>query len=228
MIIRFIKKSLFKIGIQKKLSLRRLRRIDHLLGERLLKTGDGKKTLLDIGCQRGKDLITFLEDRKDLRIIGLDLKDYGLRQDNFSTVIGDAAHLPFKSKAIDIGISIGVFEHITPIVKLARAAREINRVSNIYAVVVPSISTIIEPHTHHFFWQLKDRSKKKKYTGPGPLIHMSDEAWKALIGFKHTQTKRYWHIPLLVNNLVIYKKEPGPTETQHNSDSSEEHFLSGI
>jgi 2-polyprenyl-3-methyl-5-hydroxy-6-metoxy-1,4-benzoquinol methylase len=204
--IGLIKKTLFKIGVQHKLSLRRLRWIDRRLGGQLLKTVGQNKTLLDIGCQRGKDLVTFLKDRQDLHIIGLDLKDYGLRQDNFSMVIGDASHLPFKSAAFDISTSIGVFEHITPIVKLARAIREIERVSTMFAVVVPSISTIIEPHTHHFFWQLKDRRKKRKYSGPGPLIHMSDEAWKAFIGFKHTQTKRYWHIPLLVNNLVIYKK----------------------
>lgn len=211
--IRFIKKYLFKIGIQKELSLRRLRWIDRLLGGLLLQPGDRKKTILDIGCQRGKDLITFLKDRPDLHLVGIDLKDYGLRQDNFSMVIGDADHLPFIDSAFDISTSIGVFEHITPIEKLAQAVREIDRVSKLFVVVVPSISTIIEPHIHHFFWQLQDRSKKAKYTGPGPLIHMSDDAWSAFIGFEHTNCLRYWHIPLLVNDLVMYKQEQYPIES---------------
>lgn len=204
--IHFIKKTLFKTGIQQKLSLRRLHWIDRLLGGQLLKPSGVKKTFLDIGCQRGKDLITFLKDRDDLHIIGIDLKDYGLRQDNFNLVIADADHLPFRYAAFDISTSIGVFEHITPIEKLAQAIREIDRVSKMFVVIVPSISTIIEPHIHHFFWQLQDRSKKAKYNGPGPLIHLSDDAWSAFIGFCHTESHRYWHIPPFVNNLVIYKQ----------------------
>lgn len=205
MFIRDIKKWLFKIGIQRRLSQRRLRKINRLFQGRLLTPGQKKKTLLDIGCQRGKDLVSFLTNRDDLHIIGLDLKDYGLRQDNFSMVIGNATHLPFKQDAFDFSTSIGVFEHILPMEALAHAVTEINRVSRSFMVVVPGISTIIEPHINRFFWQLKDRNKKPAYPGPGPLIHMSDEAWLAFKGFENCHSERYCHVPPFVSNLLIYK-----------------------
>ncbi len=205
MIIRSIKKSLFKLRIQNRLSKKRLRKIDFLYKKRLLSPQEKRQLVLDIGCQRGKDLITFLKDREDLHIIGLDLKDYGLRQNNFNLVIGDASYLPFAEDVFDISTSIGVFEHIVPIEELAKAVYEINRVSKSFLAVMPSINTIIEPHITQFFWQLKDKNKKKAYPGPGPLIHMSDEAWSAFSGFREAETLRYWHVPPFVCNLFIYK-----------------------
>jgi len=203
MIIRTIKKSLYKFGVANRLAKKRLRKIDRLMKQQLL-TPQGKKQLvLDIGCQRGKDLINFLADREDLHIIGLDLIDYGFRQDNFNLVIGDASYLPFAKDVFDISTSIGVFEHIIPIEELVKAVSEIRRVSKSFLAVMPSINTIIEPHISQFFWQLRDKNKKKAYQGT--LIHLSDEAWTAFNGFNDAKATRYWHVPPLVCNLIIYK-----------------------
>lgn len=205
MFIRNFKKWLYKIGIPKRLSHRRLQKIDSLFGGRLLTSGRKKKTILEIGCQMGKDLVSFLRDREDLHIIGLDMKDWGLRQDNFNMVIGNATHLPFKQDAFDISASIGVYQLISPLESLGHAVTEINRVSRSFIVVVPSISTIIEPTKNGFFWQLRDKNKKTANPGWRPLIHMSDEAWLAFKGFENCHSERYCHVPPFVSNLLIYK-----------------------
>lgn len=148
-------------------------------------------------------MVTFLKDLEDLLIISIDLQDYGLRQSNFHMVIGDANCLPFKNGVFDISVSIGVFEHIVPIEKLAQAVREIRRVSLSFVAVMPSISTIIEPHIGRFLWQLLDQNKKAKYNGT--LLHMSDEAWMSFEGFKDANSSWYSHLPLFINNIIIYK-----------------------
>lgn len=125
-------------------------------------------------------------------------------------VVGDAAHIPFPDSFFEMAVSIGVLEHIMPIEKLARVAQEINRVSKSYVVVVPSVSSIIEPHFASLFWHLRDRKKKPRY--PGTLIYMNDEAWLAFGGFKNAKSCRLWHIPPIIANLAIYKTQATPDE----------------
>jgi SAM-dependent methyltransferase len=206
-ILRSAKKLLYWMGVPRRLSRRRLRIIDGLLDGRLLGHPPGRRRLLDVGCATGKDFVGFMKEREDLEIVGIDLKDYGLRQPNFRMVVADAVDIPFPDRYFDIAVSVGVLEHIRPIEKLARVVQEIDRVSKSYAVIVPSISTFIEPHIARFFWQLRNRNKKPPYGGT--LIYMSDEAWLALGGFAHAKTCRYSHIPLLINNLVVYKSASG-------------------
>jgi ubiquinone/menaquinone biosynthesis C-methylase UbiE len=164
-----------------------------------------RRKILDLGCSTGKDLVTFLRDREDIEIVGLDLRDYGLRQSNFHMVLGDAVEIPFPNSYFDVTVSIGVLEHIKPIEKLANVINEINRVSKSYAVVVPSVSSVIEPHFARVFWQLRDRSRKPVY--PGTLIYMSDEAWLSFKGFKDAESRRFWHVPPFVSNLLIHRGE---------------------
>ena len=198
-----IKRLLFSIGIQRYLSRRRLNLIDRLLDGQLLEPNQQPKKILDIGCNIGKDLVTFLKDREDLEIVGLDLRDFGLREENFKMIIGNGSRLPFPDSYFDITTSIGVLEHIKPIESLARVIQEIDRVSKSYVVIIPSISTIMEPHINRIFWQLKDRNKKPVY--PGTLIYLSDESWFSFKGFEGAKGYRFWHLPPIINNLIIYK-----------------------
>ena len=159
--------------------------------------------MLEVGCATGKDCIQFLNGREDIEIVGVDIQDYGLKQDNFSLKLADAESIPYPDNYFDITVSIGVLEHIVPIEKLSRVIKEIERVSKSFVVIVPSINTVIEPHIARFFWQLQNREKKPKYAGT--LIYMSDEAWLAFEGFSGAKSCRYNHIPLFINNLVIYQ-----------------------
>jgi ubiquinone/menaquinone biosynthesis C-methylase UbiE len=199
-----IKRLLFSIGIQRRLSKRRLHLIDRLLDGQLLEPNRQPKRILEIGCHIGKDLVTFLKDREDLEIVGLDLQDFGLREDNFKMIIGNGNRLPFPDSYFDITTSIGVLEHIEPIESLSQVIAEIDRVSKSYVIVIPSIITIMEPHINRFYWQLKDRNKKPEY--PAPLLYMSDESWFAFKGFEGAKGHRFWHLPPIINNLIIYKK----------------------
>jgi SAM-dependent methyltransferase len=203
MIVRSMKRLLYGLGVQRYLSRRRLSLIDRLLMGHLLDPAPRGKKILDVGCATGKDFVTFFGGRKDVEIVGLDLKDYGLRQHNFRMIVGDAADIPFPDRYFDITVSIGVLEHIHPMEKLARVNQEIDRVSKSYVVIVPSVSTIIEPHIGRFFWHLQDRNTKPTY--PGTLVYMSDDAWLAFAGFEGSKSCRYWHIPPVVANLFIYK-----------------------
>lgn len=193
------------MGVPRILSARRLNVIDKLFDGQLIEKNRKRKRYLDIGCRIGKDFVTFFEHRNDVEIFGLDLKDYGLRQNNFNMIVGDAAHIPFPDSYFDIAVSIGTLEHIVPIEKLARVAQEINRVSKSYVVVVPSVSSIIEPHSASLLWHLRDWNKKPHFHNN--IIYMSDEAWLAFGGFKNANSCRLWHIPPLIANLAIYKTQ---------------------
>lgn len=208
MIARSIKSSLYRLGVSRWLSQRRLQRIDQLMDGLLLNGQGAGMRILDVGCSQGKDMVSFLVGREDLEIVGLDLRDQGLRQTNFHMVLGDAAALPFSDDYFDVAISVGVLEHILPIEKLARVAREIRRVARGYVVVVPSLGSMVEPHTARFLWHLRDRRTKPAYSGT--LSYMSDEAWLGLGGFQNAQTFRYSHLPPLINNLVIFEKKQRP------------------
>ncbi len=134
---------------------------------------------------------------------GLDIFDVGFRQEKFTFIQGDAENIDFPDKFFDVVISIGVLEHIVPIEKLAKVISEIERVSKAYCIVVPSISTIVEPHVWQVFWQLKSM-RSPKLSG---LNYFSDEAWLSFKGFIDggAKVRRAYYLPPLISNLFIYK-----------------------
>lgn len=207
--LQFIKKVAYQSGYQNAISLKRFRMIDDLMNGFISRDHAQPVQILDIGCYIGKDFVKFLKGRADIHLYGLDIADAGLRQENFDLIIGDASQIPFPDRFFDLSLSIGVLEHIVPIEKLSRAISEINRVSKTHISIMPSNGTLIEPHMARFFWHLQDGNR---HALPGSrqfdhLIYMSDESWKSFAGFKDAKTKRYWHIPLLINNLVVYKTD---------------------
>ena len=191
-----------KTSLARRFKQRRLKFVDKLTGGKIsVINEDGKKKILDVGCANGKDFMQFLTDRKDLELLGIDIEDLGFRADNFKMIVQDAEHLDFPDNYFDITVSMGVLEHIQPIEKLSKVIKEIDRVSKSYFVMVPAISTLLEPHTGEFFWQLKDRNKKNHHPS---LNYYSDDAWMQFEGFLGARTTRFSYLPLLKKDLWIY------------------------
>ncbi len=179
--------------------------------------------ILDVGCgSHGRNFEVFLEDRKDVFVVGIDLiRRTNIKMQNFEFIRADASKMPFRSKSFDHVVSIGVFEHITPLSKLAQASVEVKRVvKKSFAVVVPSIRTLIEPHFQAPLMQLLSYNVKRalirhvtignyRKNSSGKfekLNYLSDDAWLNVDGFTDSSVKRFFYIPLLVENLLIYKK----------------------
>jgi len=201
MLIARIKRFLIGLEINKRLSKQRLSYVNDLVGCDLT-DADKYRSILEIGCANGKDFVQFCSKNRDVQITGVDIRDYGLRQDNFVMTVADAESLDFVDDNFDLTVSFGVLEHIQPIEKLCRVISEIERVSKSYVVIVPAVSSIVEPHAASLLWQLRDHNKKKHYPY---LNYFSDEAWLQFEGFKGAQTKRFFHFFPFVSNLVIYK-----------------------
>jgi ubiquinone/menaquinone biosynthesis C-methylase UbiE len=168
-------------------------------------------TILDIGCGHG---ISFEIFNRTNQIIGMDLYD-SYHASNYSYVKGDAENLPFEDKEFDVAVSIGCFEHIWPMEKLGKCIMEIDRVAKRGCALVPSISSLLEPHFQKFFWQLRPFEKRIKLSDKTlgvekagaheKLNYLSDDAWLNFTGFENWSTKSYWHIFPLLKNLLIYK-----------------------
>lgn len=189
-------------GVAESLKTRRMNRLDRLVDGGLTMPGS---RVVEVGCSSGEDYIRFASS-KGVHVTGVDVRDVVLSYPNVEFVKADASDLPFSDKEFDIAVSIGVFEHIQPIETLAAAVREISRVARSYVVVVPSISTRLEPHVGQFYYPIRANGKKKvPWWG---LNYFSDEAWLQFSGFAGAQIDRFDYIPGLVTNTVIWKFEP--------------------
>lgn len=169
-------------------------------------------TILDVGCGQG---ISFEVFNATNPIVGVDLGPTQHMASNFRHYQGDAGHLPFANGEFDVAVSIGCFEHIRPMAHLDDCIREIDRVAHKGLVVVPCITTPLEPHFHSFFWQLRSYNRRillgNRNLGFEPageherITYLSDDAWLNFDGFSKWRTMRYWHIPPVVENLFILK-----------------------
>jgi SAM-dependent methyltransferase len=171
---------------------RRFDRIDRALGG-FLASGAGK--VIDLGCGSGADFIRFV-DNPQLEVFGLDV----VRREHivpFTFIEGDLCRIDVPDKHFDAVVSIGVLEHIAPIEKLCEATREIRRVAKRFCVVVPSISTIVEPHAMRLFYPLRRGGYK------GTLNYMSDETWLRFEGFHGARTERFRYLPLIKNLMIV-------------------------
>ncbi len=158
--------------------------------------------VLEVGCASGKDFLSFATDCEQLELYGLDIKEYPIKQKNVKFIVGDAEKMDFPDNYFDITISIGVLEHIQPIEKLARMIQEINRVSKSFYMIMPSVTTPFEPHTHQFFWALRRNRKFHPW-----LLFFDDLTWLKFTGFEQAAAKQVRYIPGLITNLCIYKNE---------------------
>lgn len=183
------------------LKRRRLLSIEKVIGIELFK-GQRNLRILDVGVANGKDCIQLLSKQEHLELFGIDLVDSGLRQSNFTMLVADAEKINYPDNYFDLTVSIGVLEHIRPIEKLSRVIKEIDRVSKSFCVVVPSIATLFEPHVMRFRWQLQDYNRQ---VHNNYLSYLNDWAWLQFEGFSNAHTKRFSYVPVLIDNLFIYK-----------------------
>lgn len=175
--------------------------------------------ILDVGCGMGISLEAF---NKENEIVGLDIyPKQKIFQDNFSYVKGDGGNMKvFKNKEFDLVICIGVLEHIFSFEKLKKMAEEIQRVGKSYAIVVPHMYTLIEPHYQLPFWQFYPDNFKsfliKRFSigcfkkDPGgkfeKLHYFKKEKWLSL--FPGSSIVSYNHIYFgLIRDYIIFKNK---------------------
>lgn len=187
----------------------RYERVCHLVG---LKP---HHRVLDVGCGNGDSFEAFNQENE---IVGLDLyPEQRIFQDNFRYVQGDAVDMSrFADGEFDVVVAIGLLEHIFPFDKLESVAREIQRVGKSYALVIPHMWTIIEPHHKLPFWQLYPdllksflvsrfsisgypRSREGQFR---KLNYFSRAKWLELL--PNSSIVSHNHISWLVRNFIVY------------------------
>lgn len=188
--------------------------------EKIIKLLDLKphEKVLNLGSGKG---YTFEDFNKENPIIGMDIFPENknvIKQKNFKYLQRKKDILPFKDNEFDVVVSIGVLEHIQPEESFEKTCEEIQRVGKKFLVIVPSLSTIIEPHYGFPFFQLLTLKTKKflqkkmrlKYLEKGQgdnsyeeIRYLKKKDWKKL--FPDSNIKTYMHIGPLVTNLIIWK-----------------------
>lgn len=162
--------------------------------------------VLEVGCANGKDFIQFLEN-ESFEIWGVDIDSESDAGDNVNFVLADAANLPFEDKSFDLVVSVGLLEHIEPMEKLCEVIAEFNRVGKHLISVVPSIATLLEPHSGQMFFPLRLHKEmcSKQTNVPLHLNFFTEHTWTKFNGFCGCKIKRFFYLPPLVRNTVIYK-----------------------
>lgn len=177
--------------------------------------------ILNLGSGKG---YTFENFNKVNPITGMDIfseKENIVKQKNFKYIQRKNNVLPFKDKEFDVVVSIGVLEHIQPEEAFLKTCEEIQRVGKKYLVIVPSLSTIIEPHYgfpfFHLFpikmqeflqkkFNLKYIEENQKQSDYEKIRYLKRSHWEKL--FPNSSIKNYMHISFLVKNLIIYTPTP--------------------
>ncbi len=194
-----------KAGVSERLKQRRFRVIETLLGNPFDSPAEPIR-VLDAGCATGKDFSRFVPVSDNIELHGVDVDDVGegLRQftgnPNIRFQVADICELPFEDDFFDYAVSIGVLEHIQPIESLCRAVSELRRVSKRFCHLMPSISTVVEPHMMSLRWQLRDHNRKRRCTA---LNYFSDEAWLQFSGFHGCKILTKTYMPG-IRNVYIY------------------------
>ncbi len=174
----------------------------NMLANNDLEIFGSKISLLDVGCNCGKDFLRFLFNNERFNLYGIDVYESKIEAKNLKFILMDAEKIDFPDNFFDITISIGTLEHIQPIEKLSKVISEINRVSKSYYIAVPCIATLIEPHTLSPLWQLRDHNKKSECH---ELNYFSDDVWLKFQGFKDARTLRHNYLSVLKQDLWIFK-----------------------
>jgi cyclopropane fatty-acyl-phospholipid synthase-like methyltransferase len=174
--------------------------------------------ILNIGSGKGYTFEAFNETNP---ITGMDIfpkEENVISQKNFKYIQRKNDPLPFKDKEFDVVVSIGVLEHIQPEESFLKTCEEIQRVGKKFLVIVPSITTILEPHYGFPFFHLLPLKGQKflqknfnlKYIEENQqesdyeyIRYLRKKEWKKL--FPSSKIKTYMHIGPLVTNLFIWK-----------------------
>ena len=165
--------------------------------------------ILEVGCSGSKDFVQFL-DGTAAEVWGVDLDDTSAKnitQENFHFLAADGEHLPFEDKSFDLVVSVGLLEHIEPMEKLCRMIAEFDRVGVHQLTVIPSASTLLEPHCGRLRFPLR-LEKSMLGNQPGQPLHLnffSDHTWTKFQGFRDCQVKKIYYLAPLIRNTVIYR-----------------------
>lgn len=163
--------------------------------------------VLEVGCANGKDFIQFLQNDQRFEIWGVDIQDYTPVEEKFQFILADAAALPFPDQSFDLVVSIGLLEHIEPIEKLCQVIQEFARVGRHQVSIVPSISTLLEPHCCRFLFPLRLHRRMCSWQKDVPL-HLNfftEHTWTKFKGFYGCKIKRFFYLPPIIKNTAIYK-----------------------
>lgn len=158
--------------------------------------------ILEVGCANGKDFIQFA-NKKKYKIYAVDINEYEF--ENVKFINADAENLPFPDKSFDLVVSVGLLEHIEPVEKLCRIIREFDRVGKHQVSIVPSISTVIEPHCGSFRFPMKLHKNMCANDNNLRLNYFTEHTWTKFEGFLGCKVKRFYYIPPFIKNTVIYK-----------------------
>jgi 2-polyprenyl-3-methyl-5-hydroxy-6-metoxy-1,4-benzoquinol methylase len=118
-----------------------------------------RKKNLDVGCAGGRDFLSLVRDNGRFDLYGIDNRDLAKVADGWKFHQQDASDMDFQDGEFDVVVSIGVLEHIKPIIALDAVTREIARVGKKYIVIVPCNGTWLEAHRVQFNWQKKSPAK---------------------------------------------------------------------
>lgn len=182
------------------------RRFEKIISHIPKKDGEGKIKILEVGCANGKDFLQFLDPEK-YEIWGVDINTSDELPEFVNFTEADAANLPFEDKSFDAVISIGLLEHIEPMEKLCRMISEFDRVGKHQVSVVPSVSTLLEPHSGKlFFSRGLHRNMFSEQEGmPLHLNFFTEHTWTKFSGFNGCDVKKFYYLPPIIKNTIIYK-----------------------
>jgi pseudaminic acid biosynthesis-associated methylase len=150
------------------------------------------RSVLEVGCNRGHNLVTLSELMPEAEIVGLEPNRYALRTARaagagFSALQGHALDIPFKDGMFDLAFTAGVLIHI-PLPDLGAAMREICRVSRCYVLAVEYYAEgeTLVPYRGHddLLWK---RDFLRHYQAACPeLAFIRSGQWGADAGFDRT------------------------------------------
>lgn len=174
---------------------------------RLVRLPEGKLRVLEVGCGEGKDVLQFMAGDSRYELWAVDILPQELRWEDVHFVQADAARLPFEDGSFDLVITVGVLEHIEPVEKLCAVIRELGRVGRHQLTVVPSVSTLIEPHCGALRWALRLHRDKlgAQEDGTLRLNYLSDHTWSKFGGFAGCSVEKTWYLPPLISNTIIFR-----------------------
>ena len=205
-----VKTPLYRIWKNKFAAGLKRKRLEKILACAGLANATHKIRILEVGCANGQDALQFLRDETKFELVGVDIIDSKIPYENFSFVSADASELPFADNSFDLVISIGLLEHIEPMEKLCKVISEMRRVGKAYVSVVPSMSTLLEPHAVRFRWPLRLHKKMVHKHSEGIPLHLnffSDHTWSKFEGFMDADVCRAYYLFPFIKNTYIYGKQ---------------------
>ena len=143
-------------------------------------------SLLDVGCAKGFMLHDLALLIPGLDVKGLDVSSYAVANaidDMRSAVqVGNATHLPFPDKSLDVVISINTIHNLER-EECGKALREIDRVARHGAFVTVDAYRDEAERAQMIAWNLTART----------IMHV--DAWKAFFAENGYGGDYYWFIP---------------------------------